>query len=142
VHIARYFVFVGGALAALLFIVGWCLPTPPAIFADQQLALDRAIIRIKSARKWPDTRFQPKRVRSDSVVVKAALLDVVDLLHQCADVHRTLHMPDQRRLTDAASYLQQLCCAVTKYRMDRLAIRACIQQMICGLKENAAGSLG
>jgi two-component sensor histidine kinase len=47
-----------------------------------------------------------KAVQSDSVAVKAALLDVVDLLHQCADVHRALHMPDQGRLTDAARYLQ------------------------------------
>jgi hypothetical protein len=53
VPIARYFIFVGGTLAALLLIAGWCLPTPPAIFADQ-LAIDRAIIRIKSARKWPE----------------------------------------------------------------------------------------
>ena len=52
--IARYFIFVGGTLAALLFIAGWCLPTPPAIFADQPLAIDRAIIRIKSVRKWPE----------------------------------------------------------------------------------------
>jgi hypothetical protein len=53
VPIARYFIFVGSALAALLFIAGWCLPTPPAMFADQ-LAIDRASIRIKSARKWPE----------------------------------------------------------------------------------------
>jgi two-component sensor histidine kinase len=32
-------------------------------------------------------------------------------------------MPDQGRLTDAARYLQQLCFSITKYRMDRLAIR-------------------
>jgi two-component sensor histidine kinase len=64
-----------------------------------------------------------KAVRSDSVAVKAALLDVVDLLHRCADVHRALHMPDQGRLTDAAKYLQQLCFSVTKYQLDRLAIR-------------------
>jgi two-component sensor histidine kinase len=56
-------------------------------------------------------------------MVKAALLDVVDFLHQWADVHRALHMPDQKRLTDAARYLQQLCFAVTKYRLDCLAIR-------------------
>jgi hypothetical protein len=55
-------------------------------------------------------------------VVKAALLDVVDLLHQCADVHGALHMPDQGRLTDAARYLQQLCFSITKYRLNRLAI--------------------
>ena len=52
--IARYFIFVGATLAALLFIAVWCLPDPPAMFADQQLATDRAIIRIKSARKWPE----------------------------------------------------------------------------------------
>jgi two-component sensor histidine kinase len=63
-----------------------------------------------------------KAMRSDSVAVKAALLDVVDLLHQCADVHRALHMPDHGRLTDAAGYLQQLCFSITRYRMDRLAI--------------------
>jgi hypothetical protein len=61
-------------------------------------------------------------MQSDSVAVKAALLDVVDFLHQWADVHRALHMPDQGRLTDAARYLQQLCFAITKYRLDRLAI--------------------
>jgi two-component sensor histidine kinase len=64
-----------------------------------------------------------KAVQSDSVAVKAALLDVVDLLHRCADVHRAQHMPNPGRLTDAARYLQQLCFSITKYRLDRLAIR-------------------
>jgi hypothetical protein len=54
VPIARYFIFVGGTLAALLFIPGWVLPKPPAVFADQSVALDRAVIRIKSAHKWPE----------------------------------------------------------------------------------------
>jgi hypothetical protein len=54
VPIARYFIFVGGTLAALLFIPGWCLPKPPAMVADQAPTIDRAIIRIKSARKWPE----------------------------------------------------------------------------------------
>jgi hypothetical protein len=49
-------------------------------------------------------------------------------------------MPDQARLTDAARYLQQLCFSIMKYRLDRLAIR--ILFSTCGLKENAAGSLG
>jgi two-component sensor histidine kinase len=64
-----------------------------------------------------------KAVHSDSVAVKAALLDVVDLLHRCADVHRAQHMPNQGRLTEAAKYLQQLCFSVAKYQLDRLAIR-------------------
>jgi hypothetical protein len=53
VPLARYFIIVGGTFAALLFIAGWCLPMPPAMFANQ-LAIDRSIIRIKSARKWPE----------------------------------------------------------------------------------------
>jgi hypothetical protein len=54
VPIARYFMFVGCTLVALLFMAGWCLPTPPATFADQPVAIDRAVIRIKSAYKWPE----------------------------------------------------------------------------------------
>ena len=62
-------------------------------------------------------------MESDNVAVKAALLNVVDLLHQCADVHRALRLPDRERLTDVAKYLQQLCFSMTKYRLERLAIR-------------------
>jgi hypothetical protein len=54
VPIARYFIFVGGTLAGLLFILAWPLPLPQATFADQSVALDRAVIRIKSAHKWPE----------------------------------------------------------------------------------------
>jgi hypothetical protein len=54
VPIARYFIFVGGTLAALLFIPGWLLPERPAMFAVQSVAFDRAVIRIKSAHKWPE----------------------------------------------------------------------------------------
>jgi hypothetical protein len=51
--VARYFIFVGGTLVALLFIADWCLPAPSARFADQ-LAIDRTIIRIRSEHKWPE----------------------------------------------------------------------------------------
>lgn len=64
-----------------------------------------------------------KAVRSDDVAVKAALLDVVELLHGCADVHKALRMPHPGHLTDAARYLQHLCFSVTKYRLDRRSIR-------------------
>src|SRR5262245_61502189 len=63
-----------------------------------------------------------KAVKSNDVAVKAALLDVVDLLHGYADVHKALRMPDPGRLTDAARYLQHLCFSITKYRLDRLSI--------------------
>jgi two-component sensor histidine kinase len=94
------------------------LPNP-----DGSLLLRELDHRIKSELTSAIYTVSAKAVQSDSVVVKAALLDVVNLLHQWGDVHRALHMPEQGRLTDAAMYLQQLCFSITKYRLDRLAIR-------------------
>jgi two-component sensor histidine kinase len=93
------------------------LPNP-----DESLILRELNHRIRNDLNSAIYAVSAKAVESDSVAVKAALLDVVDLLHQYADVHRALHMPDHGRLTDAARYPQQLCFAVTKYRLDRLAI--------------------
>src|ERR1700676_5754413 len=94
------------------------LPNP-----DGSLLLRELNHRIKSELTSAIYAVSAKAVQSDSVPVKAALLDVVDLLHQWGDVHRALHMPEQGRLTEAAAYLQRLCFAVTKYRLDRLTIR-------------------
>jgi len=94
------------------------LPIP-----DESLLLRELNHRINNELTIAIYAVSAKAVRSDSVAVKTALLDVVDLLHQWGDVHRALHMPEQGGLTDAATYLQQLCLAVTKYRLDRLAIR-------------------
>jgi two-component sensor histidine kinase len=90
---------------------------------DGSLLLRELDHRIKNELTSAICAISAKAVQSDSVAVKAALLDVVDFLHQWADVHRALRMPDQGRLTDAARYLQQLCFAMTKYRLDCLAIR-------------------
>jgi hypothetical protein len=54
VPIARYFVVVGGALAALLLIAGWLLPEPPARFSNRPEIIERVAIRIRSERKWPE----------------------------------------------------------------------------------------
>src|SRR5437899_4847495 len=94
------------------------LPNP-----DGSLLLRELNHRMKNELTSAIYAVSAKAVKSDSVAVKAALLDVVDLLHQCADVHRALRMPDQGRLTDAATYLQQLCFSITKYRLNRLSIR-------------------
>jgi two-component sensor histidine kinase len=64
-----------------------------------------------------------KAVESNDVAVKAALLDVVDLLHGYADVHKALRMPDPGHLTDAARYIQHLCFSITKGRLNRLNMR-------------------
>jgi two-component sensor histidine kinase len=94
------------------------LPNP-----DGSLLLRELNHRINNELNSTIYAVSAKAVQSDSAAVKAGLLDVVDLLHQCADVHRALHMPDQGRLTDAARYLQQLCFSITKCQLDRLAIR-------------------
>ena len=91
--------------------------------SDGSLLLRELDHRIKNELTSAICAVSAKAVQSDSVAVKAALLDVVDVLHQWADVHRALRMPEQGRLTDAAKYLQQLCFAATKYRLDCLAIR-------------------
>jgi two-component sensor histidine kinase len=90
---------------------------------DGSLLLRELNHRIKNELTSAIYTISARAVQSDNVAVKAALLDVVDLLHQCGDVHRALRTPDQGRLTDAASYLQQLCFSITKYQLDRLAIR-------------------
>ena len=55
--VVRYFLFVGGALMALLFIADACLPKlpaaePSAVAGDA--ASDLSVIRIHSDRKWPE----------------------------------------------------------------------------------------
>lgn len=50
----RYFVFVGGALLALLLIANACLPAFPATGVRSAVASDLSVIRIHSDRKWPE----------------------------------------------------------------------------------------
>jgi hypothetical protein len=50
--VLRYFVFVGAALLALLFVVGAALPPTPVVQASNA-ATDLSTIRIHSDRKWP-----------------------------------------------------------------------------------------
>jgi hypothetical protein len=53
--LARYFVFVGGVLLALLFVVGAVLPQLPVADVDRADAgVDKSTIRIHSDRKWPE----------------------------------------------------------------------------------------
>jgi two-component sensor histidine kinase len=94
------------------------LPNP-----DGSLLLRELNHRVNNELTSTICRISAKAVESDDVAVKAALLDVVDLLHGYADVHRALRMPDPAHLTDAARYLQHLCFSITKYRLNRLGIR-------------------
>ena len=62
-------------------------------------------------------------VRADNAEVKTVLNHVVELLHQYADVHRALKMPDRNAVIDAAEYLQTLCRSISRSKLDRMGIR-------------------
>jgi hypothetical protein len=51
--LARYFLFVGGALLALLFVFNAYAP-PLAVVNRTEAANDLPVIRINSERKWPE----------------------------------------------------------------------------------------
>ncbi len=53
--LARYFLFVGGILLALLFVMNAVQPTVPVADTERtDTGLDKPIIRIHSDRKWPE----------------------------------------------------------------------------------------
>jgi hypothetical protein len=51
--LARYFLYVGGALLALLLVVSSQLPQGPVVPSTTTSATDMPSIRINSDRKWP-----------------------------------------------------------------------------------------
>jgi hypothetical protein len=55
VFLVRYFLYAGSALLALLMLVNWYTPAVPTTAADQaqETSLDKEILRIRSAQKWP-----------------------------------------------------------------------------------------
>jgi hypothetical protein len=69
--LARYFLFVGGALLALLFLVDLELPPLPVAQATHDTSADLPVIRIHSDRKWPE------RVVFDTSVPAAAPAAIV-----------------------------------------------------------------
>jgi len=62
-------------------------------------------------------------VRAEGSEAKAALTDVVDLLHGYADVHRALVTPDRETLIDAAGYARKLGFAMSRSLLSRMNIR-------------------
>jgi hypothetical protein len=52
--VARYFMFVGGVLLALLVVIGSFMPQPPVETATNTDSDKPFIIRINSERKWPE----------------------------------------------------------------------------------------
>jgi hypothetical protein len=57
VFLVRYFLYAGSALLALLFFAGWYWPAASTTVASedqvQETSMDKQILRIRSAQKWP-----------------------------------------------------------------------------------------
>lgn len=62
-------------------------------------------------------------IRAGAAEAKAALSDVVELLHGHAQLHQTLAMPQGEALHDAATYIRKLGCAMRPSLLDRMGIR-------------------
>ena len=52
--LGRYFFFVGSLLLGMLFIADWYLPSASSQTNFREARVDKSIIRIKSAHKWPE----------------------------------------------------------------------------------------
>jgi hypothetical protein len=52
--LVRYFVFVGGALLALLFVADAYAPKLPVVSATEIASTENPTLRIRSDRKWPE----------------------------------------------------------------------------------------
>jgi two-component sensor histidine kinase len=61
-------------------------------------------------------------VRSDNPEVKTALGNVVELLDEHAGVLRSMKIPDDDALVDAAEYLGRLCFCMSRSKLDRMNI--------------------
>lgn len=62
-------------------------------------------------------------VRAEAAETKAALSDVVELLHGQADVHRALIVPESQTLIDAAVYIRKMGAALRRSMLDQMNIR-------------------
>jgi len=80
--------------------------------------------------------------RSRSDEVKAALSAVQDRLLSYASVHRALQMPEHSTLVEAASYLRQLCRAISCSKLECRGIRLVLAVQQLRMDSDACWRLG
>lgn len=98
------------------------LVPPPATLGERVLLLELNH-RINNEFTSAINSVSVAAVKTDNIEVKTALSQVVELLHQHADVHRALTMPDRDEVIDAAPYLQALCSSMSRSKLDRMDIK-------------------
>jgi two-component sensor histidine kinase len=72
----------------------------------------------------------------------AALCDVVELLHEHADVHRALTVPDLDELIDAAEYLRRLSLTESRSKLNRMNIHLLLSTEMLPLEAERCWLLG
>jgi hypothetical protein len=115
--LARYFLFVGGVLLALLLISGWVLPKFPmtetagigadkGMGTDKDMGTDKPFVRINSDQKWPervvfDTSVAPiapaPTVSAEEAVTPPAPPTVVDVTAKVRDAFAQLEPPELKK---------------------------------------------
>jgi two-component sensor histidine kinase len=80
--------------------------------------------------------------RSRSQEVRAALSAVQDRLQSYASIHRALQMPDHTSRVDAASYLRQLCRAISGAKLEWRGIRLVLAVRSLWMNSEACWRLG
>jgi two-component sensor histidine kinase len=81
-------------------------------------------------------------LRADGAEAKAALSDVVELLHGHAELHRALAMLQGEALNDAATYIRRLGCAMRESLLDRMGIRLTLSTESLPLQSERCWRLG
>src|SRR5215831_509788 len=81
-------------------------------------------------------------VRTDNRDVKTALCNVVELLHEHADVHRALTMPDGDVFINSAEYVRKLGLAVSRSKLDRMNLHLLLSTEMVPLEAERCWRLG
>lgn len=95
-----------------------CLPVP-----DQVSLLCELNHRINNEFASAISLISSAIMRTDNEIVKDALSDVVEMLHEFAGVHRALRMPGRNDVVNAATYLGTLCHSMHRAKLKRMGIK-------------------
>jgi two-component sensor histidine kinase len=90
---------------------------------EGRILLDELNHRIRNELASVITLVACKAVRTDNADAKRELSDVVDLLHQHAELRSILTMPDHDALADAGEQLRKLALAMSRCKLEPMNIR-------------------
>src|SRR5665213_1374879 len=96
--LGRYFVFAGILLLVMLFIADWYLPSASSQTFFQEARVDKSVIRIKSAHKWPEPIVIDTSL--PTIVPPLPVLAKAPLINQPREALAQLNSP----LTKASEY--------------------------------------